>query len=399
MPAGTAPAGELPARGWVTVAAAFTSLATCFGVVYTFGDFLPPLAQTFHLSTGPVSSVFAGTVFLFFSLGAVTGPLTDRLGARPLALAAGVSLAAGLVLASVATSPWLLIPSYALGVGIGTACGYVPMVVAVGRRVRPERAGAAMALVSTGIGAGTLAVPPLAAGLIGWLGWRGAYQVLAAGSLVLLVACAALVGPRTAAPAGASAGPWRLLRTRRYWLLYATLFLLDQALYIVFVDLVPDARSLSVPAVSAALLVSAIGVGSLAGRLVLAPLGVWIRPLVLFKVSVVVFGASFGVWLLAAGYPALIAFAVLVGIGYGGWVAIAPALVAQLFGMRDLGRSVGILWTAAGLAALSGPVAAGYLIDAVGFRAAIVAATADVALSVVFALALRASGDPPVPAP
>jgi MFS family permease len=149
-----------------------------------------------------------------------------------------------------------------------------------------------------------------------------------------------------------------------------------------------------VPAVSAALLVSAIGVGSLAGRLVLAPLGVWVRPLVLFKVSVVVFGLSFAIWLVAAGYPALVAFAVLLGIGYGGWVAIAPALVAQLFGTRDLGRSIGMLWTAAGVAALTGPIAAGFLIDAVGFRVTIAAAVIDAALCIVLALALRAGRRP-----
>lgn len=399
--AGATPAGDVPpagesrpARGWLAVAAAFTSLATCFGVVYTFGNFLAPLAETFHLGTGPVSSVFAATTFLFFTLGAVTGPLTDRLGARPLVVAGAVSMAAGLVLTSLATSAFIVLPAYAIGVGVATGCAYVPMVAAVGRRFRPDRVGAAMAFVSTGIGAGTLAVPPIAAALISWVGWRAAYQVLAAGSFVLLLGCAALIGPRVPAPAETAVPSRRLLRTRRYWLLYVTLFMLDQALYVGFVDLVPYARSVGVPAVSAALLVSAIGVGSLAGRLVLAPLGVWVRPLVLFKVSVVVFGLSFAIWLVAAGYPALVAFAVLLGVGYGGWVAIAPALVAQLFGTRDLGRSIGILWTAAGVAALTGPIAAGFLIDAVGFRVAIAAAVVDAALCIVLALALRAGRRP-----
>lgn len=401
MPAGDAPpAGSSPPRhGWLAVAAAFTSLATCFGVVYTFGAFLGPLAQTFHLGTGPVSSVFAGTTFLFFMLGAVTGPLTDRLGARPLVAAGAVSMAAGLVLTSFATSAWVVIPTYAIGVGVATGCAYVPVVAAVGRRFRPERVGAAMAFVSTGIGAGTLAAPPLAAALIGWVGWRSAYQLLAAGSFVLLLGCAALIGPRVPAPVEAAVSPRRLVRSRRYWLLYVTLFLLDQALYVAFVDLVPFARSVGVPAVSGALLVSAIGVGSLAGRLVLAPLGVWVRPLMLFKVSVAVFGLSFALWFVAAGYPALVAFAVVLGVGYGGWVAIAPALVAQLFGTRDLGRSVGILWTAAGIAALTGPVTAGFLIDAVGFRVTIAATLVDVALCIVLALALRAGPRPLAAAP
>lgn len=401
MPAGDPPpAGSLqPQGGWLAVTGAFTSLATCFGVVYTFGNFLAPLAETFHLGTGPVSSVFAGTTFLFFMLGAVTGPLADRLGARLLVAAGAVSIAAGLVLTSLATSAWVVIPAYAIGVGTATGCVYVPVVAAVGRRFRPERVGAAMAFVSTGIGAGTLAVPPLAAALIGWVGWRAAYQVLAAGSFVLLLACAALIGPRVPAPAEPAVSSSRLMRSRRYWLLYVTMFLLDQALYVGLVDLVPFARSVGVPAVSAALLVSAVGVGSVAGRLVLAPLGVWVRPLALFKASVVVFGLSYAVWLMASGYPTLVAFAVVLGVGYGGWVAIAPALVAQLFGTRDLGRSIGILWTSAGLAALSGPIAAGFLIDAVGFRVTIAAALVNVGLAIVLALVLRAGRRPVAAAP
>ncbi|MDR0358994.1 MAG: MFS transporter [bacterium] len=401
MPAGDAPpAGSpQPRGGWLTVAAAFTALTTCFGVVYTFGNFLAPLAETFHLGTGPVSSVFAGTTFLFFMLGAVTGPLADRLGTRPLVAAGAVSMAAGLVLTSLAASAWVVIPAYAIGVGTATGCAYVPVVAAVGRRFRPERVGAAMAFVSTGIGAGTLAFPPLAAALIGWVGWRAAYQVLAAGSFVLLLACAALIGPRVPAPAETAVSSGRLMRSRRYWLLYVTMFLLDQALYVGLVDLVPFARSVGVPAVSAALLVSAVGVGSVAGRLVLAPLGVWVRPLALFKASVVVFGLSYAVWLLSSRYPSLVSFAVLLGVGYGGWVAIAPALVAQLFGTRDLGRSIGILWTAAGLAALSGLIAAGFLIDAVGFRVTIAAALVNAGLAIVLALALRAGRRPLAAAP
>src|SRR5690242_18939310 len=64
-----------------------------------------------------------------------------------------------------------------LGVGLGIGCAYVPAVAAVQRSVAKRRAFASGLAVS-GIGVGTLVMPPLASLLIAALGWREAYLVL-----------------------------------------------------------------------------------------------------------------------------------------------------------------------------------------------------------------------------
>jgi MFS family permease len=51
---------------------------------------------------------------------------------------------------------------------------------------------------------------------------------------------------------------------------------------------------------------------------------------------------SFLLWLGAPGYPRLVVFAVLLGVGYGGFVALGAALVASLFGVRGLGGLLGV---------------------------------------------------------
>jgi len=72
------------------------------------------------------------------------------------------------------------------------------------------------------------------------------------------------------------------------------------------------------------------------------------------------------------------------GVGYGGFIALAPAVSAQIFGVRGLGVVLGLLYTAAGIGGLIGPPLAGWLIDSSGYSTAIITA-------MVIALAATAS--------
>jgi MFS family permease len=83
-------------------------------------------------------------------------------------------------------------------------------------------------------------------------------------------------------------------------------------------------------------------------------------------------GLSFGLWWVAgSSYAVMLAFAIALGIGYGGFVALGPAVVAARFGVERLGSLLGVLYTAAGVGSALGPPAAGATIDAVGYTPAI----------------------------
>jgi MFS family permease len=79
---------------------------------------------------------------------------------------------------------------------------------------------------------------------------------------------------------------------------------------------------------------------------------------------------------LAAGASVamLVVFAIVMGVGYGGFIALAPAVIASLYGTRDLGAILGALYTAAAIGGLIGPPLAGEVIDRVSYAAAIVVA-------------------------
>src|SRR4030081_822292 len=121
--------------------------------------------------------VFSLAGFLYFGLGIVSGPLADRWGSRRLAVAGMILVGLGLAAASMARSLVEIYWAYGVGVGLGVGASYVPVVGAV-QRWFLRRRGFASGLAVSGIGVGTLAMPPLASFLIEAQGWRKAYLIL-----------------------------------------------------------------------------------------------------------------------------------------------------------------------------------------------------------------------------
>jgi OFA family oxalate/formate antiporter-like MFS transporter len=364
--------------GWLVVAAAFGVTFVGFGGAYSFSAFFESLQREFSASRGSVSLVFSLAGFLYFGLGFVSGPLADRWGSRSMAILGMLLLGVGLALASAARSLNQVYAAYGLGVGLGVGFSYVPVVGAVQRWFVKQR-GLASGLAVSGIGVGTLVMPPVAAFLIEAFGWRTAYLVLGGSAAVVGVAMSLMIenDPRDrgllpdgeSAPSGAESKPptgaslREAIRSRRFIGLYAACLVASFGVFVPFVHLVPYALDHGVPRSAAVFLLGAIGAGSTGGRFLLGGLADRIgRPralLVMFlgmAVALAIWAASTGVW-------ALVAFALVYGVFYGGWVAVLPAVVMDYFGGRNIGGIIGALYTSVAFGTLVGPSAAGFLFD------------------------------------
>jgi MFS family permease len=267
--------------GWFVVAAAFAVTFVGFGSAYTFSAFVESLQRDFAASRGSVSLVFSLAGFLYFGFGIISGPLADRWGSRRLALIGMVLIGAGLALASVARNLAEVYAAYGLGIGLGVGCSYVPAVGAVQRWFLKSR-GLASGLAVSGIGVGTLVMPPIASLLIGALGWRGAYLVLGIFSAVVGGGMAILIendprdrglGPDGELPQSdgwlaRSEGAFvsEAIRSRQFIGLYAACLICSFGVFVPFVHLVPHATDHGIPQSWAVLLLGAVGVGSTAGR-------------------------------------------------------------------------------------------------------------------------------------
>jgi MFS family permease len=373
---GSGAAEREPPYGWVVVWAVFTALAVIFGVSYSFAAFFESFASEFQASRAQVSLVFGLSGLVYFVLGAFGGMLSDRFGPRLVTSAGMLCIAAALLAGSAAMSMTQLVAAYGLGLGVGIALVYTPAIGCV-QPWFTRRRGLAAGLASAGIGAGTLAMPLLAAAAIAQWQWRGAMVALAAGVAVLGLAATLLLRRAPAATRRADGSvpgtPLRqALRSRSFLWLYAMCVLAAPAMFIPFAHLSAAARDLGVADAQAVGLVGLIGIGSLTGRFAIGALADRVgRPMTLVLVQASL-GLSMGLWLAAGGYPALAVFALWMGLSYGGIVSLMPALCMDLFGARAVSSIIGVLYTGAALGNLGGPWLAGRVFDASGSYAGVI---------------------------
>ena len=353
--------------GWVVVAAAFTLMFVGFGAAYSFAAFFTAFESEFGASRGHIALVFSVAALAWFVCGAPGGVLADRFGPRRVALAGVACLAAALALASVAGSVTMLYVTYSIGIGLGVGLVYVPSVGAVQPWFGANRA-LASGLAVAGIGAGNIAGPLLAAWWIAQLGWRGAYVALSLFVLVLGGAAAFAIRqkPGMKQHTAGGTGLGSAMKTRAFWLLYASLVFSCVGTFVPMVHLGPYAQDAGLSAAQGVTLVSLIGLGSLLGRFTIGPFADRLGRQGSLAAMYGGLGAMLLVWLAAQSFWLLALFAVLFGVCYGGYVALLPTLVMDRYGARSVSGILGFLYTGAGLGTLLGPWLAGAAYDALG---------------------------------
>jgi MFS family permease len=353
------------------VLAAFTLMFMGFGAAYSFSAFFPAFQAEFGASRANVSLVFSICALLWFSVGVPGGMLADRFGPRGVCLAGALFLAVGLAIAAHAQSLAVLYAAFGLAVGVGIGLSYVPSVAAVQHAFVQGRALASGIAVS-GIGAGNLLMPIVAAWIIGSHGWRAAYLALAAAMLLAAVPAALSLRGRGAARQATGGAPLpgmslgQALRSAPFWMLYVVALLICVGFFVPMVHLVPYALDMGLTEAQGVSLVSLLGLGSLAGRFVVGPIADrlgHVRSLIGVGAGL---GSMFLLWWVSASYLPLAVFAVVFGTFYGAYVALAPTVCMDLFGPRALSAVLGSLYTAAGLGTLVGPTFAGATFDAFG---------------------------------
>lgn len=349
-------------RAWVVVCAAFVGAFVGFGVTYSFGVFLKPMALEFHVNHAAMSLLFSTIAGLSFFLAPLTGDLADHYGPRPVVAAGAVLMSAGLLLTARVHSFALVMLTYGGGLGASVACTYIPSIAAVGEWFKAHR-DIALGIAISGIGCGTLVAAPVSALLIERYGWRTSFEIFGwiGGGLLLL--CAALLARPPVAGETAKTGIEAKLRTRAFTLMYISLLFSGIAIYVSFVFLPAYAADIGISRVAGAAVIGYIGAASVVGRLGLNALAPRYGLLFMYQVAYATLLISFALWLTAHSYASLVAFGLVMGVGYGGIAAMAPAVAANIFGIEGLGELLGILFTGFGMACIVGPPAAGVLVD------------------------------------
>jgi sugar phosphate permease len=346
-------------------------------------------SRTLVTSGNALSKLVVGPLFGFLA-----GWIVDRFGPRRLMMA-GILMAGGALVGLGAVSALWMFYLFYLFNAVGYVCGGpLPNQVLLSRWFDRGR-GKAMGIAYLGIGVGGAAVPWIAHALTEQFGWRTSLQAI--GVLIVVIALPLAYLVRDNPPDGArgrqtgvSAPPLAgIVRNPAFYLLIvgsmcsiAAVGGANQHLKL-FLSL---DRGLTQG--DAAAVISLVLTCSIAGRLLMGWLADRVpRKSVMLLIYTLV-AASIPLLLFGASRASLYVFAVVFGVGLGGEYLIIPLVAGELFGVAVLGRVMGIVLTADGVAEATAPMLVGYLRDRSGAYTSGFAALIATALVGAIAIAL-----------
>ncbi len=375
------------ARGWVTACGAAIVVMAGFGTIYSFTAFANDMATEFGTGLGPISVVFGITVFLYFGSALVSGRLYDRFGIVPLLIIGGALFVGGLLATSQVTVLWHGYVLFGLGLGFGGGLFNAPLFALTAMWFDKHRA-VAQGLVATGSGLGTMLYVPFAQRLLAEYGWRVGMRWMAAVSAVILVCGLVVIRQPPRFDIGSPRRHLSLVvRTAAFWQMGIAFVLFTVAVIGTIGLIIPFSVDDGVDELAAGWLVSVVGLSSIVGRLALTSLA---RPLGSVRLLKIAFGGlpvAYTIWFittrigvpvaavsidgpaadpLGAKYVLLMVFAAVLGVSYGGFVALVGDVTAYLFGLASIGAVVGIFFFFSGMGALVGPPLLGFTHDASG---------------------------------
>ncbi|THV25324.1 MFS transporter [Peteryoungia ipomoeae] len=390
--------------GWVVVAAGAVITCVAMGAMFSLPVYLAPIADDTGWSRAGISLAMTIGFVSMGVAGFAWGTLSDRIGARPIVMAAALIMAVGLVLASQATS--LFVFQFAYGGLVGAAGGafFAPIMAATVGWFDKHRS-LAVSLVSVGSGVAPMVVTPFATQMITWLGWRMAMLSIALGAVAIILLASLFIrqapdveaqsagasAPSTAEPAGSGASS--ALRSPQFLVLAMTFFFCCAAHSGPIFHTVSYAMLCGATPLAAASIYSVEGAAGLLGRVLFGVMGdrFGARRVIFAGLALQAIGiyAYVHVSELAGFYM----LASVLGLVYGGVMPLYAVLARDYFGAKVMGTVLGAATMTSAIGMAFGPVGGGWLFDNYGSYYWLYIASAAVGLA---AAAMALAFPPPL---
>lgn len=360
--------------GWVIIAAGMAMSCIGMGAMMSLGVFLQPIVQDTGWSRTAVSTA-ALLNFLGMGVGSfVWGALSDRFGARIIVIAGGMMLGLGLTLAGRTDSVLAFQIVYGGTVGLSVGSLYVPMTALAVRWFDRNRSLAA-ALVSIGMGMGTMVMAPLAGWLVSQGDWRSAMMTMGAIAWAVILPSALLLreppAPTTAAAAtNVAEAPdiplSRALVSPQCLAISLAFFACCAAHSGPIFHMVSHVANCGVPEMAAASVFGMAGLGGLFGRIAFGLIAdrIGARPTLIAGLTLQ--GTSILLWLADGGLAGFYATALVFGFAYGGVMPLYAILVRESFPGRIMGGVFGVVVMVSFFGMAVGPWLGGFVFDTFG---------------------------------
>ncbi len=386
--------------GWWNVATGFVGMGLSYAMftVFAFGVFVKPLEDEFGWTRGELSFAITMTNFAVVIASPCLGFIIDKYGVRRVLIPSVIMM--GLTVASMGLLSANLWHFYALYfliplLGAGTLPqSYSRVLIAWFSR----RRGIALGISLAGFGVGAMLVPIVAQLMIENYGWRMAYAGFAVAVFALALPMAVFILKESPAEMGLQAddaavgntdvsapsvgsdtdsgkntvssntglSSTQAARTTSYWLILVSFLLVGIGITSIIAHLVPMLIDRGIAPASAALCMSSLALGLIAGRVLAGFLmDYFFAP---YVAACFLLGLLAGIIILATGTSGVLVFvaAVCVGMATGSEISEIAYICSRYFGPRAFGLIYGIMFAAFQLGSMVGAPLMGLYYDQAG---------------------------------
>ncbi|KAH6686659.1 riboflavin transporter MCH5 [Plectosphaerella plurivora] len=361
-------------RAWLVVLGGFCSLFCTFGLVNCVGVF-----QEYYLR-GPLSNYSASTVSWITSMqvwtmtfgGAVFGRLYDSYGPRPLIIGGTIVYVFGLMMTSLAHKYYQFILAQSIVASIGSSAVFQSSLVAVSTWFYRRRA-AALGIMVSGSSLGGVILPIMMTRMINAdidnVGFP--WTIRAVGFLFLGLLIITCLTVRARIPP--TPRPFRLkeysdnLKDVNLVLVITASFLFYWGMFLPFNYIILQAQDQGMDPTLTTYLLPIMNAVSIFGRILPGfaadKLGRYNVMIFITLLSAIV---TLGLWIPGKNNASIIAYMVVFGFSSGGFISLAPALVAQISDIRQIGIRTGVVFAIQSFGALTGSPIGGAIVAAQG---------------------------------
>ena len=361
-------------KGWM-VTLSGTGINLALGILYSWSIFKAAIQKSIEASHGgfnwnpaKMNDPYSLCCLAFALSMILAGKVQDKFGPRSTALAGGILVSLGLVWISQSTSYTVWSLGFGLLAGSGIGFSYSAATPPALKWFPSQKTGMIAGIVVSGFGLASVYIAPLSEYLLKNYGINKSMLVFGIAFLILVCGLSFfLVNPPTgyvpAAPASAAgvnkpkiaapsdAGPSRIIKTGKFYLLWLIFFIGAGAGLMVISNINGMAKKSLGSA--AFLAVAILAIGNASGRIIAGTLSDKIgrKQTLMIVLSFQAALMFLAVPLVGGAHPdatLIILLAVFMGFNYGANLSIFPSLAWDNWGLKNFGMNYGMLFTAWG---------------------------------------------------